>query len=102
MGIVLIFYSKNNWEKNGSFQQFKRAFEVFYIGQILRYYDVHHNYLMDVEILKFFIRYHRKTNIPYLKVQVRFLDGFKTHIDSFSATEFLGIFFTNKIISHFS
>jgi len=57
---------------------------------------------MDVEILKFFISYHRKTKIPYLKVQVRFLDGFKTHIYTFNASEFLGIFFTNKIISHFS
>ena len=56
---------------------------------------------MKVEILKFFIRYHRKTKKPYIKVQIRFLDGYKTHIYSFNATDFLGIFFTNKKISHY-
>ena len=54
--------------------------EFFYVGQILKYYDRHCNYLMNVEILKFFIRYHKKNKVPYIKVQVRFLDGFKSHM----------------------
>lgn len=51
---------------------------------------------MNVEIIKFFIRYHKKSKKPYLKVQVKFLDGFKSHIYSFNAIDFLGIYFTNK------
>lgn len=54
---------------------------------------------MNVEIIKFFIRYHRKSKIPYIKVQIKFLDGFKTHIDSFIAKDFLGYYFTNKTFS---
>lgn len=56
---------------------------------------------MNVEILKFFIRYHKKSKIPYIKVQVKFLDGYKTHINSFNAEDFLGIYFTNKNIFNF-
>jgi len=55
---------------------------------------------MNVEIIKFFIRYHRKTKLPYLKVQIRFLDGYKSHISSFNASDFLGIYFTNKTFSN--
>lgn len=69
--------------------------EFFYIGQILRYYDCHGAYLMNVEILKFIKHFDRKKK-PYTCVQVRFLDGFKSHVYTFNASKFLGFNFTNK------
>ncbi len=51
---------------------------------------------MYVEILDFFIRYHKKNKNPYIKVKVRFLDGFRTHVNTFVAKDFLGVYFTNK------
>ena len=71
--------------------------EFFYIGQILNYFDCHHNLLCRVEILKFIKHYHKKNKSPYICVQVRFLDGKKTHVMTFNATDFLGVYFTNKI-----
>lgn len=51
---------------------------------------------MNVEILKFIKHYTRKDKNPYICVQVRFLDNCKTHVYTFNAIDFLGVYFTNK------
>ena len=79
-----------------TYNYFVNVGEFFYIGQILNYYDCHHNFLMNVEILNFFLKYHKKSKVPYLKVKIRFLDGCKSHIYSFIAKDFLGYIFTTK------
>ena len=80
----------------GNYCYFVNNGEFFYIGQKLRYFDLHGNYLKNVEIIKFIKHYRRIDKTPYTCVQVRFLDGCKTHVYTFNATDFLGKHFTNK------
>ena len=51
---------------------------------------------MNVQILSFFIKYNKITKLPYLKVKIKFLDEIKSHVYTFIANDFLGIYFTNK------
>ena len=70
--------------------------EFFYEGQILKYYDLHNNYLGNVKIIKFIKHYHRKTKEPYLCVKIWFYEEGKTCYQTFNA-EKLGNMFTKKI-----
>ena len=66
----------------------------FYEGQILHFYETSHNtYCHDVQIEKFIRHYDRETKEPYISARIRDLDGFKTHIQTYTAKNCLGVFF---------
>jgi len=74
--------------------------EFFYENQILFWYDRHNNLLGEAQILKFIKHYHRKNKMPYVCVNIKFLNGTKNKTQTFNAEDSLGILFTSKIKSY--